>query len=90
MSARASFPDEHLKGEERQRYSEKVHKLLVIFLKDHGIVFLILHLPDVVDDRCQAKLIVTGMNICPAPGGSDFFEGLLVKMSHRTCRAQQF
>ena len=68
MSSGTPVSDKHLQNEKHQCYAEEIHELLVVFLKHHGIIFLILHLADVAYDRGQAELIVAGMDVGSASG----------------------
>ena len=79
MSLRSSVSDQHLHHKEEQRDAKEVHELLVVLLEDDRTVHLVLHPLEVIDDRIESELAVSGTEIDSVTCSSNILKHLLIK-----------
>ena len=75
-------PHKKLQKQKEQRNTYKIHILFIIILKDHRLELLALQVFKLVDDRIEAKLLVSGTHIRPLSCCCNLRQSLLIQFCY--------
>ena len=78
------FPYKCFQKKEKQGQTEKIHILFVEIFKDHRLEFLLVHIPDRINDPLKTKVGIPRPYINSATGPGNFHQGVFIQFcNHR-------